>query len=148
LNGRRYLVRHARAEAKSASGDAARRLTPEGAADFERHVRSLAADLHVSRVVTSPLDRARETGRILAAAAGAGLVAEASAELSPGASDARQVLALAARLGPGAALVGHNPELGDAVSALAGRRVDFPPGAVAALDVAGNGPRLAWLRAP
>jgi phosphohistidine phosphatase SixA len=101
-------------------------------------------------VVTSPLDRARETARILAAVAGASAdpEPEPSQELSPGASDGRAILALAARLGPGAALVGHNPELCDAVSAVAGRRVDFPPGAVAALDLLEGGPRLAWVRVP
>jgi phosphohistidine phosphatase len=146
LNRRLYLVRHARAEAGSPAGDAARSLTPAGAAAFDRHVRNLKDALWVSRVVASPLARARETAQILAAVTGAR--ADAELELSPGASDARRILALAMRLGPGTALVGHNPELGDAVASVAGRKLDFPPGAIAALDLEGKDLRLAWLRVP
>ena len=146
MSPRVYLVRHGRAEGQHPKGDAARRLTPEGAAAFEALVRSVAPELAVSRVLASPLTRARQTALILAAVTGAHV--DHAPELSAGASEPRELLALAARLGPGTALVGHNPELADAASAAAGRRVDFPPGAVAALDLVGRDVRLAWLKAP
>ncbi len=47
-----------------------------------------------------------------------------------------------------AALVGHNPEVAEAVSAAAGRQVEVRPGTVAAIDVEGGAFRLAWLEAP
>ena len=146
MSQRLFLVRHGRAEAQAQGGDAARRLTPEGRAAFEAHVRALGASLAVNRVVTSPVTRARETAQIIAAVTGARAVPDA--ELSAGNLDGRGVLRLAGRLGPGVALVGHNPELADAVSSIAGRRVDLPPGGIAALDVAGKDLRLAWIRVP
>lgn len=143
---RLYLVRHARAEAANSGGDAARRLTAEGRAAFEAHVRSLKATLQVVRVVASPYTRARETAQLLAAALG--VRADPEQDLAAGASGAREVLRLAARHGPGTALVGHNPELGAAVSSLAGREVEFPPGAIAAVDLVEGEPSLAWIRVP
>jgi phosphohistidine phosphatase len=146
VSPRVYLVRHGRAEARNPGGDASRRLTPEGASAFEAMARGLGPELSVSRVVTSPLLRARQTALILSAVTGARL--DEAPELSAGASEPRELLALAVRLGPGTALVGHNPELADAASAAAGSRVDFPAGAVAALDVVDREARLAWLRVP
>jgi len=69
--------------------------------------------------------------------------------LGAGASSGAELLALARRAGPGAALVGHNPEIADAVSRAAGRDLPVPPGAIAAIDLDAAGPaRLAWLRPP
>jgi len=113
---------------------------------FESHARALGSSLAVTRVVASPLTRAMETAEILAAVTGAR--AEPEAELSAGNLEGRDVLRLAVRLGTGVALVGHNPEFADAVSALAGRRVDLPPGAIAAIDLTGGDLELAWVRAP
>ncbi len=141
-----YLVRHAAAEPKDARGDAARRLTFEGRASFAAHARALGAELSVARVVTSPLARARETAELLAAATSA-IVAEEES-LSPGESSGGEILGLGRRLGPGSALVGHNPELADAVARAAGRSLEVSPGAVAAIDAEGTGYRLAWLRPP
>jgi phosphohistidine phosphatase len=67
--------------------------------------------------------------------------------LSSGRSGGREILALASRAGPGAALVGHNPELAEAV-ALASGPEEVKPGAVAAVDLLPGGPRVAWLRRP
>lgn len=140
-----YLVRHGRAEGSAAS-DAARRLTPEGRAAFLAHASALAARLSVSRIATSPLARARETAELLALATGAPLQEEAA--LAAGRSSAGEVLALALRLGPGTALVGHNPELAEAIARVAGRAIEVPPGTVAAVDHDGAAFQLAWLEAP
>jgi phosphohistidine phosphatase len=141
-----YLVRHGRAEGSAPGGDAARRLTAAGRDAFLAHARALAPELRVTLVVTSPLARARETAALLAAATGAALVEDPA--LGSGASSGGEVLRLGARLGAGAALVGHNPELAEALAIAAGRQVDVPPGAVAAVEADGGAFRLAWIRAP
>jgi phosphohistidine phosphatase len=145
VNGvaRVYLVRHAEAERQAAS-DAARRLTPAGRARFEAHARTLA--LRPTRIVTGPFARARETAELLAAATGAPI--EEDAALASGVSTGRALLAIARRAGDGAALVGHNPELAEAVALAAGRGVAVPPGTVAVVDVDAAGERLVSLLAP
>jgi phosphohistidine phosphatase len=148
---RLYLVRHAAAEPGGAGGDAARRLTGPGRAAFEALLRALAGELAgdaaVRRVLSSPLVRARETAALLAAACGA--TVEEEPALRSGASSGAELLALARRTGAGAALVGHNPEIAEAVARVAGRELSVPPGTVAAVDVDGGGRvSLAWLRAP
>lgn len=141
-----YLVRHGRAEAGSLSGDAARRLTPEGRATFAAHAKAVAGRMEVRRIATSPLARARETSELLAAATGAPVAEEAA--LDSGASSPRELLALGRDLGEGAALVGHNPELAEAIALAAGRQLEVRPGAVAAVDADGERFSLAWLEAP
>jgi phosphohistidine phosphatase len=142
-----YLVRHGAAEPTAAVGsDAARRLTPEGRAAFAAHARALAGRMTVSRVVTSPLARARETAGLLAAATGTAV--EEDPALASGASAGAELLALGRRLGAGAALVGHNPEVAEAIAAVARRHVAVPAGAVAAIDADAGGLRLAWLAKP
>lgn len=138
-----YLIRHARAEADAPGGDAGRRLTPEGRDAFRETVASLAGRLQVRRVHASPFTRARQTGDLLAALTGAPL--EEEEELSSGASSPRRLLELGAELGAGAALVGHNPEVAEAIALAAGRGVEVPPGTVAAISLDG---RLAWVARP
>ncbi|WP_437574474.1 SixA phosphatase family protein [Sorangium sp. So ce887] len=109
-----YVMRHGPAEDRSASGrDADRRLTPEGRARVER----VAIELHrvrggapLSRVLASPLARARETAEIAAPLCGAPEV-EVRDELSV---DAELPLALVAALvrgGADALLIGHQPNV-------------------------------------
>ncbi len=145
-----YLVRHAKAEKEppeGESGDAARRLAPQGRALFSGLARGLAAEMKVVRVLTSPLARARETAEILAALSKAPLEEEPA--LASGRSSGRAILDLARRAGAGAALVGHNPELAEAIALACGREERVRPGTVAALDLDGDGGgRLAWLAAP
>ncbi len=141
-----YLVRHAKAEPHGDGDDHARRLTPEGRARFSRLVESLRPRLQVARVLTSPLVRARETAEILARATGAPL--EESPRLASGRSGAKELLAMARRAVAGTALVGHNPEIEEALAHLGEADLDVKPGAVAALDVAGERLRLAWLEVP
>ncbi len=141
-----YLVRHGKAERDAAGGDAARQLTPEGRARFFALAGSLAERIEISRIVTSPFARARQTADILAAATGAP-VAE-SPGLAPGCSSARGLLELAHGEGAGVALVGHNPEMADAVALAAGHGQKMRPGAVAALDLTDAGAEVAWIEAP
>jgi phosphohistidine phosphatase len=140
-----YLVRHAKAE-PHADDDASRRLTPEGRERFVRLVRALAPRLTVSRVLTSPLVRARQTAELLARAAGAPL--EEDPRLASGESDGRELLALARGLPHGTALVGHNPEIAEALARVAGRDLEVKPGAVAAVELSDRGARLEWLELP
>ncbi len=122
-----YLIRHARAEQAAPGGDAARGLTAEGRDSFRETVVSLAGRLQVTRLFVSPVLRARQTGDLLAALTGAPL--EEEEELASGVLTGGQLLRLAEELGPGSALIGHNPELGaskqlsvDAVIDAMGRR--------------------------
>jgi phosphohistidine phosphatase len=140
-----YLVRHAKAE-PNAGDDTARRITPDGRARFVRLLAALGGRLAVSRVVTSPFVRARETAELLARATGAPL--EEDPRLASGASEGGELLALARTAPPGTAFVGHNPELAEAVARAAGRDVEVKPGAVAELAVDGQSVRLAWIERP
>lgn len=149
MTGRRhrvYLVRHAKAERDHPGGDAARPLSPEGRERFERLLQELRKGLAVTVVHTSPLLRARETADLLAAATGAPLVEEP--ELASGRSTGSALLRLARAAGDGCALVGHNPEIAEAVALAAGHPEEVKPGTVAAVDLRPGGPRLAWLRRP
>jgi phosphohistidine phosphatase len=138
-----YLIRHARAEKAAPGGDAERGLTPEGRDAFREAVLSLVGRIELRRILTSRLRRARQTGDLLSALTGAPV--EEEEELDSGASSPRRLLALGKELGEGTALVGHNPELGEAIALAAGRDVDVPPGTVAAIHLDG---RLAWLAHP
>lgn len=138
-----FLIRHARAEAAAPSGDAGRGLTAEGRDAFRETVASLAGRLQVKRIYTSPFLRARQTGDLLAAITGAPL--EEEEDLAAGAMSGREILRLGEELGAGSALIGHNPELGEAIALAAGRAVKVPPGTVAAIDLGG---RLAWMARP
>jgi phosphohistidine phosphatase len=141
-----WLVRHARAEQEAPGGDAARRLTAGGRAEFQEKLRRLGGRLRPTRILTSPFARARETAGLLAAAvtaAGGRIEVVEEPRLASGASTGAELLALAREAGRGAALVGHNPELAEAI-ALAGEGRDdgVPPGTVAALD---RGGRITWV---
>ncbi|HET8893670.1 MAG TPA: histidine phosphatase family protein [Gaiellaceae bacterium] len=115
---RLVIVRHA--EAAPGDPDELRSLTPEG----REQARALARELrergvHADAVVTSPLLRARETAAELGEP-------EIDDRLAPGATpdDMREA---AAGRGETVVLVGHQPDCGEAVLALAGREVSFPP---------------------
>ena len=136
-----FLVRHAKAEPSSSGGDAARRLSKEGRERFRRHLAALAGELYLRRIVTSPYARAAETAALLAEATGAPV--DQDPRLASGASDGRGLLRLAAEHGAGTALVGHNPEIAEAVHLAGADGAEVPPGTVAAL---GSDGRLAWLR--
>ncbi|ACG71545.1 putative phosphohistidine phosphatase, SixA [Anaeromyxobacter sp. K] len=140
-----YLVRHAKAEAR-AGDDADRRLTPDGRDGFAALVARLRGRLAIRGVIASPYARARETAELLAAATGAPL--EVDPRLAAGTCGGAELLALARAAGDGAALVGHNPEVAEAVALAAGRGLEVRPGTVAAVDLGAGSAGLAWLDAP
>jgi phosphohistidine phosphatase len=141
-----FLVRHAEAEEGRGAGDAARRLTADGRARFARLVESIRPELRVRKVLTSPLARARETAAILAGATGA--AADVEEALGPGRSTGGELLRLGRETGDGAALVGHNPEIAEAVVLAAGGPRRVGPGSVAAVGADDVGYRLLWLHSP
>lgn len=143
-DGLAYLVRHA--EAAAGGMDAERPLTAAGRAAFSSLLSALGPGLRVTRVLSSPFRRARETARLLAAATGA--PQDVEEDLASGHAGGRELLALLRAAGPGAALVGHNPEVAEALALAAGHEVAVPPGTVAAVDLAGPAPRLSWVRSP
>ncbi|HXR11297.1 MAG TPA: histidine phosphatase family protein [Gaiellaceae bacterium] len=117
---RLILVRHA--EAAPGEPDELRPLTPEG----RKHARALGdrlreASVAPDAVVTSPLLRARET----AAALGLG-EPEIDDRLAPGASP-DELRDVAVGRGDTVLVVGHQPDCGQAVLALSGVEVPFPP---------------------
>lgn len=141
-----FLVRHAAAaqHPPRGGGDASRPLSDEGRAAFAAHARALAPALPLARIVASPFVRARETAELLAGVTGAVVVEDPA--LGSGASHGRDLLLLGRRLGAGTALVGHNPELAEALARAAGHQVPVPPGTVAAIDDDGAAFRVAWVR--
>ncbi len=141
-----YLVRHGKAEAEAAGGDATRALTPEGRHRFLALARSLAPKLHVRRILASPFERARQTAELLGQATGAPVLIDR--RLASGRTRGEDLVALAEAEGDGTALVGHNPETSEAVSLAAGADQRVQPGTVAAIDLDGGRPTLAWLEAP
>ncbi len=143
MNPRFFLVRHGRAE-KGSGADAERRLTPAGREEVRELARALGADLSLARVRTSPVVRARETAEILGAETGAPV--EEDDALSPGRSSGKRILELGRRAPPGTALVGHNPELAEAIAVAAGQtEMAVPAGTIAAFD---GEAKLLWMRAP
>jgi phosphohistidine phosphatase len=126
---RLILVRHA----KAASGepDALRPLTPEGL-DVARSLGAELGGLQPDAVVSSPLLRTRQTATPIAEVAGVEL--ELEPRLSPGAtlSDFR---AVAEGRGKLVVIVGHQPDLSNAVHALTGADVAFRPGTFAEVEL-------------
>jgi phosphohistidine phosphatase len=128
---RLYVVRHA--EAAPGDPDELRALTPGGREQAKALAESLSNEQPpLDAVVSSPLLRARETASAIAEACG--LRAEVDERLAPGATAAHFRAAAAGR-GEHVALVGHQPDCGEAVAELAGERVRFPPAAFHAIDL-------------
>ena len=117
---RLVIVRHA--EAAPGDPDELRALTPEGRGQARALARELRdRGIDADAVVTSPLLRARET----ATALGQG-EPEIDDRLAPGAS-AADIREVATGRGETVILVGHQPDCGEAVLALGGGEVSFPP---------------------
>jgi phosphohistidine phosphatase len=138
-----YLVRHGDAEPVGSGGDAGRRLSAQGRVRFQALLRARAAELRVARILTSPFLRARETAALLAAQVGARV--EEEPMLVSGRSTGPELLALAKQAGAGTALVGHNPEMAEAVVLAAGEPHQIAPGTVAAIESVDGVFRLAWI---
>jgi len=125
-----WLLRHCEAEdAREPGGDFARVLTRAGKGAADRIGRDLAdRGLHVARVVSSPLPRARETAARAAAGIAPAISIEEDRRLAPGVGpgDLVEELLLEGRLP--AMLVGHNPDLEILAQSLCGRDVKFKKG--------------------
>jgi phosphohistidine phosphatase len=107
-----FLVRHGASEDDHPLGDEARALTPQGRAAFRALVAEIGAELGIRGIVSSPLVRAVQTAEILAAGCDIDEV-RTDAALVADRATAAGITALAQRLGPGWALVGHNPSLAE-----------------------------------
>jgi phosphohistidine phosphatase len=124
-----FLVRHA--EAAAGEPDALRPLTAEGREQARALGEKLAAH-GLDAVVCSPLLRARETGDLIAQAAG--LEAETEEQLAPGA-DVTSLSAAVSGKGDTVVVVGHQPDCSEIVLVLTGEDRSFAPGAFAELEL-------------
>ena len=126
-----WLLRHGDAEDEppGAGGDAERRLTGKGEKQSRaagRALKALGAELEAC--LASPKVRARQTAEL--ACEPLGLEVELDDRLRGGGFDPDD---LAAGRGD-VLLVGHEPDLSDAIGALTGARVKLRKGGLAALD--------------
>lgn len=129
---RLYIVRHGKAERASPTGaDRDRALKPRG----ERQARWLG-ELLATRtsgtdrpalILTSGYARAEQTARLIGGAIGCPVRREASLEFEPVEAVVELVAALRDNEASAFMLVGHNPQLGELVAALA---PDAPPEAL------------------
>ena len=143
-----WLLRHAAAEDRAASGkDADRSLTREGrdrARRVGRGLATLAPD--ISRIVTSPYRRARQTAEAAAEALGKAEALEESAALEPG-RDPEEILGeLGEERDGDVLLVGHEPHLGELLGLLVlgreGRAIPLKKASAARVSWEGRGAGL------
>ena len=153
-----YLLRHASAEGRAASGrDADRRLTPDGIADL-RSVLNLArqAGASVSAILASPYARALETARIAAEALDCSSEIMRSTALEPESSPERLWDELRAHAAVAPVLVvAHEPLLSSTIAWMLGSTramVRFVPASMARIEVGALGAEpsgvLRWLINP
>lgn len=155
-----YLIRHAKAGriGGEITRDADRILTPQGEADALRVGKLLARiDGSVSLVLTSPLLRAVETGRLVARAFPASPTVQPSELLRPGFRHRALLEELAGHPAEESlVLVAHQPDLTQFISWLiaddSSASIDMAPGAVAHVGISQPVPSgeamLRWLLSP
>jgi phosphohistidine phosphatase len=162
-----YLIRHADASTGDATfaSDDERPLSDEGRRQAERLAAALTKlEAPLDCILTSPLRRARETADLLAQRlaqrldqrlAQPGLDVADCAELAPGGSP-RRLFKLLRKLGAAhVALVGHEPDLGEAAARLIGgkrARIQFAKAGIACVT-SDEPPRrgsgaLTWMLTP
>lgn len=124
-----YIMRHAIAVERGSAGyadDSKRPLTPDGKKKLEEITRGLMRlGFDVDWIVSSPLMRALETARIVAAELGGHLPVDVSDDLRPGGSAEALIAFLAKHAGRKRVLVvGHEPDTSEMAGRLigAGRR--------------------------
>jgi phosphohistidine phosphatase len=149
---RLYVIRHATAEAGDDPAlDEGRRLVEQGRTESRLAAQALARmEAKPGLIVTSPLRRAVETARPIAAMLDVPLVEDRL--LRPGFDEAAFAAVIDRHGAAGdLALVGHEPDLSSLVGYLTGARVALPKGAVVRIDV-GNlragASELRWLLRP
>ena len=127
-----YLCRHA--HAAPGDPDELRELTAEGVEQARALARRLAAtEPPPVLVLTSPLLRARQTAREIAAETGAGV--RVDDRLAPGATAGGIRDAAGATTGGPLVTVGHQPDCSEIALTLTGADPGFPPGGMTALEL-------------
>jgi phosphohistidine phosphatase len=130
-----WLLRHGDA-VQDAEDDAARRLTENGERQAKAAGRALEAlEAGLGACLTSPKVRARDMARI--ACRGLGVEVEETDLLRGGDFDPQQVADQASAQGGRAGnvlLVGHEPDLSQAIEAVTGARVKLQKGGLAAIE--------------
>jgi phosphohistidine phosphatase len=123
-----WLLRHG--DAEEGSPDSERRLTEKGREQSRVAGGALKAiGVEIDACLTSPKARAAETARI--ACEPLDVEPELEPKLAGGPFDAE---ALAAGLGDGVLLVGHDPDFSAAVHSLTGAQVRMKKGGLAAVE--------------
>ena len=133
-----YVVRHGIAEDSAPEGDdTARALTDEGEKKFKRSVKGLRElDCSVSRVLTSPWTRARQTADLLSPILDGEVIVTDLLCTTP----RPELYAMIAESGTSIAVVGHEPWLSELVASLAfgdarhGEAIELKKGGVIWLD--------------
>ncbi len=144
-SGSIFFVRHAKAQPKGSRDDWARGLTPKGRRQFRAHAAKWAKAADLKGIATSPWVRAVQTAEILADATGLDEV-RICPELAGDPGIAAKIAQLAHQLGPGWALVGHNPSLAEAAALACGIKrlpVKLKKGSILQLRVGRKGYSLA-----
>jgi phosphohistidine phosphatase len=129
-----FLVRHGAAEDDHPLGDEARALTATGRQAFRALADEIGPELGLRGIISSPLVRAVQTAEILAQACHVDDV-RIDAALIADRATAAGITAVALRLGPGWALVGHNPSMAQAYARWMdadGDEIQLRKGAIAA----------------
>ncbi len=142
-----FFVRHAKAQPKGSRDDWARGLTPTGRRRFRTHAAKWAKTAHLRGIATSPWVRAVQTAEILAGATGLDEV-RICAELSGDPGIAAKIVQLVRQLGPGRAVVGHNPSLALAAALACGLKrlpVKLKKGSILELRIGRDGYALTRL---
>lgn len=125
-----WLLRHADAAAFDGSPDAVRPLTEKGRGQAEAVGAALAAlGVQLDACLTSPRVRAHETATLVCAPLG--VAVHVTPALDGGRFDPRQV---AAGFGEHVLLVGHNPDMPQAIYDLTGARVRMKKAALAGIE--------------
>jgi phosphohistidine phosphatase len=149
-----YFLRHGDYAKKTGLKDAECPLSEQGAALMEREASFIARlGVRPDLVLTSPLLRARQTAEIMARGLGLSSAPVVDARLGPGfGSKALGDILLERRDSAVLMLVGHAPDMSDAIGAcIGGSGVEMKKGSLARVDI-GN-PRspsgaLVWLLPP
>jgi phosphohistidine phosphatase len=151
-----YLLRHAVAVERGTPGYANddRPLTQDGIAKMKKAAKGIAQSIeNVDLIMTSPLRRALETAKLVAAEYQCFDRIKATQSLLPG-GDVKKLFEELARnkLREDVVLVGHNPGLGDIAAQLLGSSallLEFKKGGICRIDIddvtARHPGRLQWL---
>ena len=157
-----YFMRHGiavdRADTGAGSGDRERQLTPKGIKRMNKAAKGVVAlSLAFDRILTSPLERARQTAKIVAQTLQLEDRVDEIEQLSPDQSVQDLLAALVAYAGQQEILlVGHEPLLSSTVSFLlsgkAGAEIRLKKGGLCCLEVTSIPPResavLHWALTP